>query len=96
MHLLITLLLVLAGIIVLLLLIALFMRKRHYVSREIIIHTNRQKVFNYLKLVRNQESFNKHAMVSPDRQKHTGEQMERLAISMHGVAIKMPVSVKRK
>jgi len=64
-----TILLVVAGIIVLLLIIALFMKKKHYVNREIIINAPRQKVFNYIKLLKNQDEFNKHAMAGPDRKR---------------------------
>ena len=69
MNIIITILLVLAGIIVLLLLIALFMKKEHYVRREIIINAPRQKVFDYIKLLKNQDQFNKHAMAGPDRKR---------------------------
>ena len=61
MNILITILLVLAGIIALLLLIALFMKKEHYVNREIIINAPLQKVFGFLKLLKNQDQFNKWA-----------------------------------
>ena len=64
-----TILLVVAGIIVLLFIIALFMKKKHYVNREIIINAPRQKVFNYIKLLKNQDEFNKHAMAGPDRKR---------------------------
>src|SRR5215471_16895917 len=67
MTIIITILLILAGIIVLLLLIGLFMRKEHYVKREIVINAPRQKVFDYIRLLKNQDAFNKHAMVDPDR-----------------------------
>jgi hypothetical protein len=69
MNILITFLLVVISLIALLLLIALFMRKNHYVKREIIIKAPRQKVFEYLRLLKNQEEFNKHAMVASDRHK---------------------------
>jgi hypothetical protein len=59
MNTIITILLVPAGIIALLLLIALFMKKVHYVSREIIINAPAQKVYDFLKLLKNQEQFNK-------------------------------------
>jgi len=65
----ITILLVLAGIIALLLLIALFMKREHFVNREIIINAPRQKVFDYIKLLKNQDEFNKHAMAGPDRKR---------------------------
>ena len=67
MNIIITILLALAGIIALLLIIALFMKRDHYVRREIIINAPRQKVFDYIKLLKNQDKFNKHAMAGPDR-----------------------------
>jgi len=69
MNIIITLLLVLAGIITLLLLMALFMKREHFVKREIIINAPRQKVFDYVKLLKNQETFNKDAMADADRKK---------------------------
>ena len=69
MNIIITILLVLAGIIALLLLIALFMKREHYVNSEIIINAPRQKVFDFLKLLKNQDEFNKHAMAGPDRKR---------------------------
>ena len=69
MTIIITILLVVAGIIALLLIIALFMRKEHYVKREIIINAPRQKVFNFLKLLKNQEQFNKWATADKKNRK---------------------------
>ena len=69
MNIVITILLVLAVIIALLLIIALFMKREHYVNREIIINAPRQKVFDYVKLLKNQDEFNKHAMAGPDRKR---------------------------
>src|SRR5258705_11682325 len=66
---LITILLVVAGIIALLLLIGLFMKREHYVKRDIIINAPRQKVFDFIRLLKNQDEFNKHAMAAPDRKK---------------------------
>lgn len=57
----------LAGLLALLLIIALFLKKNHYVNREIIINVPRQKVFDFLKLLKNQEKFNKWAKTDPDR-----------------------------
>ena len=67
MNIIITILLVVAGILALLLIIALFMKREHYVKREIIIHAPLKKVFDYLRLLKNQDTFNKHAMADPDR-----------------------------
>ena len=69
MNIIITVLLVVTGIIALLLIIALFMKKEHYAKREIIINAPLQKVFNYLKLLKNQDEFNKNAMTEPDRKR---------------------------
>ena len=63
----ITILLVVAGIIALLLFFAIFMRKEHYVNREVIINAPVQKVFDFLKLLKNQDKFNKYAKTDPDR-----------------------------
>jgi hypothetical protein len=69
MNIIVTILLVLAGIIALLLIMALFMKKQHYVKREIIIHAPLQKVFDYVKLLKNQDEFNDHAKADADRKK---------------------------
>ena len=69
MNIIITILLVVAGIIALLLIIALFIKKEHYVKREIIINAPRQTVFDYVRLLKNQDKFNKHAMEGPDRKR---------------------------
>ena len=67
MNTIITILLIVAGIIPLLLIMALFMKREHYVKREITINAPRQKVFDYLKLLKNQDKFNKWAKADPDR-----------------------------
>ena len=69
MNIVITILLVMAGIIALLLIIALFMKREHYVKREIIINAPRQKVFDYIRLLKNQDEFNTGAMEDPDRKR---------------------------
>src|SRR5689334_3368822 len=55
--------------IALLLLLALFMKKNHYVKREIIINSPNQKVFEFLKYLKNQDKFNIHAMEDSDRKR---------------------------
>ncbi|MFZ1851809.1 MAG: SRPBCC family protein [Nitrosomonas sp.] len=67
MNIAITILLGIVGIIALLLVIALFLKKEHYVKREIVINAQRQKVFDFLKLLKNQDKFNKWAKTDPDR-----------------------------
>jgi len=96
MNTIITILLVVAGIIALLLIIALFMKKKHYVNREIIINAPRQKVFDYLKLLKNQDEFNKHAMAAPTGKENSKEQTEQLDLFIPGAEIKVPVKEKRK
>ncbi len=67
MNILITILLLFAVIIALLLFMALFMKREHYVKREMIITAPLQKVFDYLRLLKNQDKFNKWAKADPDR-----------------------------
>ena len=67
MNILITVLVVIVGIISLLLIIALFMKREHFVKREIIINAPTQKVFDYLRLLKNQEEFNQWATAGPER-----------------------------
>ncbi len=69
MNVLIIILLVLAGLIALLLVLALWMKKEHYVKRSITIRAPKQKVFDFLKFLKNQDVFNKHAMAGTDREK---------------------------
>jgi len=69
MNIVITILLVLAGIIALLLIIALFMKRKHYVKREININAPLQKVFDFLKLLKNQDQFNKWATTDKQNRK---------------------------
>src|SRR5215510_10834769 len=69
MHTIILILLILASIIILLLIMALFMKKQHYVNREIIINAPRQKVFDFLKLLKNQDQFNKWATADKKNRK---------------------------
>ena len=69
MNIIITILFVLVGIIALLLIITLFMKKEHYVNREIIINAPRQKVFDFLKLLKNQDQFNKWATADKKNRK---------------------------
>jgi hypothetical protein len=69
MNILITILLVIAGIIALLLIIALFMKKEYYVQREISISAPLQKTFDYIKQLKNWDNFSKGAMEDPDRKR---------------------------
>ena len=65
MNIVITILYIVASIIALLLIIAFFTKKGYNTHREIIIHATRQKVFDYLKQIKNQDNFNKWIMIDP-------------------------------
>lgn len=67
MNIFLTIVLVLVAIIALLLILALFMKKEHYVNREIIINAPRQKVYDFLRYLENQEKFNKWAKAGEER-----------------------------
>jgi len=58
---------IVGAIIALILIIPLFMRKIDHVKREIIINAPKQKVFDYLKLISNQEQYNKWAKTDGNR-----------------------------
>jgi hypothetical protein len=73
MNILFTILLIIAGIIALLLMIALFIKNEHYVKRDIIINAPVQKVFDYVRILKNQEKFSKWAAADSNRkQEYTG------------------------
>jgi hypothetical protein len=57
------------GIIALVFVIALLMPKKHDVQREIVIRAPRQKVFDFIRFLQNQESFNTNAMEDANREK---------------------------
>lgn len=67
MNILFTVLICIASLITLLLVAAMFMRKDHFIKREIVINAPLEKVFNFLRLLGNQEKFNKWARTDPDR-----------------------------
>ncbi|MEO8769889.1 MAG: SRPBCC family protein [Ferruginibacter sp.] len=67
MNILTTILLVIACITGLLLIIAIFTKKRYYIECEIIIHAPLQKVFDYLKYLKNWDNFNERAVADPSK-----------------------------
>jgi uncharacterized protein YndB with AHSA1/START domain len=69
MNILITILLVLVGIIALLLIIGLFSKKRYIIERSVVINKPKQEVFNYVKLLRNQDNYSKWVMKDPGMKK---------------------------
>jgi uncharacterized protein YndB with AHSA1/START domain len=66
MSILIILLIILAGLIVFPLIIGIFMRKEYNIKREVVINAPREKVFAYIRQLKNQDHFNKWVMVDPD------------------------------
>lgn len=69
MNILIIILLVLVGVVTLLFIAALFTRKEYSIQREIIIDAPKQKVFDYIKQLKNQDNYNKWVMVEPNMKK---------------------------
>lgn len=65
MSILITILSVIAGIILLILIIAAFIKQEYTLQKEIVINSSRQHVFNYIKLLDNQNRYNKWVMADP-------------------------------
>jgi hypothetical protein len=62
-------LLVLAVIILILLFAALFINKNYSIQREIIIDQSKEKIFNYVKHLKNQDNYSKWVMKDPDMNK---------------------------
>ncbi|KOS08407.1 hypothetical protein AM493_17545 [Flavobacterium akiainvivens] len=56
-----------AALIALLLIIALFMDKKYEVRREVVINKPKAEVFNYIKLVRNQDNYSIWNMADPNK-----------------------------
>jgi len=69
MSIILTIVFVLVGLIVLFFVAALFMPKEYTVKREIVISQPKKVVFDYIKLLKNQEQFNKWVMIDPHMQK---------------------------
>jgi uncharacterized protein YndB with AHSA1/START domain len=66
MKILVAIILVLAGIIVLLLIIGLFLRKDYSVGKEVVINKPKTTVFDYLKLLKNQNKFSVWGSMDPN------------------------------
>ncbi len=66
-------LLLIVAVIAILLLIAVFTKKNYDIEREIVINQPKQVVFDYIKLLKNQNDYSKWAMMDPDMKKtYTG------------------------
>lgn len=66
MNIVITILSIVGSIIALLLIIVIFLKKGYNTHSEILINAPRQKVFDYLKQIKNQDNFNKWVMMDPN------------------------------
>src|SRR3954463_8043069 len=69
MNIIIIILCALAGIIALVLIIALFMTKGYKTHKEIVIQAPKEKAFDYIKQIKNQDHFNKWLMLDPNMKK---------------------------
>lgn len=65
MNILLTILMVIGSIIVLFLLVALLVKKDFSLQKEVVIHKPKQDVFNYIKLLKNQEQYSVWVMRDP-------------------------------
>lgn len=68
-NILLNMLLGLAAFIALILVLGLFMKKDYSVMRSIVINRPNQVVFDYIKLLRNQDNFSKWASMDPNMKK---------------------------
>jgi len=73
MHILLIILIVLAALIALLLIVAFFAKEEYSIEKGIVLARPRQEVFNYIRLLRNQDNYNKWVMMDPAAKKEYGE-----------------------
>lgn len=69
MSILITILLVIAALVALLLILGLFTKKECIIIREINIHKPKKEVFDYIRMLKNQDYYNKWVMTDPNMKK---------------------------
>lgn len=69
MNILTIILLVLIGLVALLLIVALFTSRSYTIEREAVVKRTRDEVFNYIKFLKNQDSYSKWVMSDPDMKK---------------------------
>ena len=68
-----TILMIIAAIIAIPLIVALFTRKDYRIEKEVIISRPKQDVFNYIKMLRNQNNYSKWVMMDPNaKMEYTG------------------------
>ena len=69
MKVLVKIILALVGVIALFLVVALFVPSDYYVEREVTINKNKQEVFDYVVLLKNQDNYSVWAQMDPNMQK---------------------------
>jgi hypothetical protein len=69
MNILLVILYVILALVALFLLLALLAPKEYFINRQIVIHQSTQKVFSYLKHLKNQDLFSKWVMMDPNMKK---------------------------
>jgi hypothetical protein len=69
MKILIIVLAIIFGIVAMALVAALFIRKTYHVESEIVLNASKEKTFDYLKHIKNQDNFSKWVMTDPAMQK---------------------------
>lgn len=69
MNILVIVVLVIAALLALMLIVAFFVKKDYAVKKEIVIDRSLADVFDYVKLLRNQDDFSKWAMMDPQMKK---------------------------
>jgi uncharacterized protein YndB with AHSA1/START domain len=65
MNVFVIILLVIAGLFVMVIIIGLLAKKEYHLEKQVTINKSRQEVFNYLKLIRNQEQYSVWVMRDP-------------------------------
>jgi hypothetical protein len=62
-------LIVIVALVAIVLIIAIFPKKEYTVGRDVVINKPKQQVFDYIKMLRNQDNFSKWAKMDPGMQK---------------------------
>src|SRR5882724_9178904 len=70
MHILLTILIIVASLVAFFLIIAAFTKKSYSIERDIIINKPAVEVFNYIKYLKNQDNFNKWTMMDPNMKRY--------------------------
>jgi len=69
MHILVKILVGIIAVIAILLIVAIFVKKDYAVERSLVINKPSQEVYDYVKLLRNQEQYSKWVMTDPNMKK---------------------------